>query len=123
MHPAKLSIEAKVPSVILQRANKVWRIKHPGKMYGASYKAMDPCVWYPPQISFCTGRRQRAFFIAIAISIYGYAMSSGSNLSKIKVGRLWGFPSLLRQVKVSMRLYYLNVIPMTQNNFSMSKLM
>ena len=35
-----------------------------------------------PPISFCTGRRQRAFFIAIAISIYGYAMSSGSNLSK-----------------------------------------
>ena len=39
---AKLSIEAKVPSGILQRANKVWRIRHPGKMYGASYKAMDP---------------------------------------------------------------------------------
>ena len=39
---AKLSIDMKVPSGILQRANKVWRIRHPGKMYGASYKAMDP---------------------------------------------------------------------------------
>ena len=31
---AKLSIEAKVPSGILQRANKVWRLRHPGEMYG-----------------------------------------------------------------------------------------
>jgi len=39
---AKLSVGAKVPSGVLHRANKVWRLQHPGKMYGGSYKAMDP---------------------------------------------------------------------------------
>ena len=51
-HAARMAIRAnsyETPSNILQRANDIWKAKHPDKLYGTSYKTPDPRTHFTQQ--------------------------------------------------------------------------
>jgi len=42
---ASLAVSNKIPSGVLERANKVWQHKHPGDFFGRSYKSQTPFIY------------------------------------------------------------------------------
>lgn len=42
---ASLAVSNKVPSGVLERANKIWQHKHPGDFFGRSYKSQTPFIY------------------------------------------------------------------------------